>query len=48
MLCENMQGREEDELLGMDEVFLRTSVKDKGVGDAGSAVHSFLEGKRNK
>ncbi len=26
----------------MDEVFLRTSVKDKGMGDAGSAVHSFF------
>lgn len=27
MLCENMQGREEDELLGMAEIFLGTNVK---------------------
>lgn len=30
MLCENMQGREEDELLGMAEVFLGKYISSRG------------------
>lgn len=39
MLCENMQGREEDELLGMAEVFLRTNVK---IGEWAARVVSSI------
>ena len=33
MLCENMQGREEDELLGMAEVFLGEAASEENSSD---------------